>query len=368
MITVLAVVGTRPEVIKMAPVVSELRQMPARARTILCSTGQQRELVDQALAIFDLRPEVALDLMEPDQPLARLTARLFQHLDPVIRDTKPDWVIAQGDTTSVMVTALTAFYRRVPFGHVEAGLRTGDLARPFPEEANRTIADRVATALFAPTDRARRNLIGEGVPPSAIHVTGNTVVDALLSIARRSYDWASGPLAHVPRDRRLVLVTAHRRESFGDDLRRQCQAIRELAARFKADTHFVWPVHPNPNVVGPVRSALAGAENISLIEPLDYVAQVHLMRRCALILTDSGGIQEEAPTFSVPVLVLRDKTERPEGIEAGVALLTGSDPDRIVSEAARLLADPAAHRAMASGVNPYGDGQAAARIVRTLVP
>jgi UDP-N-acetylglucosamine 2-epimerase (non-hydrolysing) len=367
MITVLVVVGTRPEVIKMAPVVCALREASGRARTVLCSTGQQRELVDQALAIFNLRPDVALDVMEPDQPLARLTAKLFQSLDPVVCDLKPDWVIAQGDTTSVMVSALTAFYRRVPFGHVEAGLRTGDLARPFPEEANRDIADRVAAVLFAPTARAQRNLIDEGIAAAKIHVTGNTVVDALLSIARRPYEWAAGPLSRVPLGRRLVLVTAHRRESFGEDLRRQCEAVRELAARFSADAQFVWPVHPNPNVVGPVRAALHGAANISLIEPLDYVAQVHLMRRCSLILTDSGGIQEEAPTFSVPVLVLRDKTERPEGIEAGVARLTGSDPRRIVAEATRLLEDPAAHKAMAPGINPYGDGQAAPRIVRALL-
>jgi UDP-N-acetylglucosamine 2-epimerase (non-hydrolysing) len=256
MTTILVVVGTRPEVIKMAPVICALREASGRARTVLCSTGQQRELVDQALAIFDLRPELSLDVMEPDQTLARLTGKLFDRLDPVVRDLRPDWVVAQGDTTSVMASALTAFYQGIPFGHVEAGLRTGDLARPFPEEANRTIADRVATALFAPTEQARRNLLGEGIAEAKIHVTGNTVVDALMSIARRPYDWRSGPLSHLPADRRLVLVTAHRRESFGDDLRRQCDAVRELAGRFKTDTHFVWPVHPNPNVVGPVRSAL----------------------------------------------------------------------------------------------------------------
>ncbi len=367
MITVLAVVGTRPEVIKMAPVMQALGAQPGRVRSVLCSTGQHRELVDQALRTFDLHPDVSLGVMRPDQSLSQLTSMLFQTLDRVVRDVKPHWIVAQGDTTSVMVSATTAFYHRLPFAHVEAGLRTGDLANPFPEEMNRLAADKLSTLLFAPTERARQNLLAEGVDAGAIRVTGNTVVDAVQTIAAREYDWAGGPLAAVPRDKRLVVVMAHRRESFGGALAGQCDAVAEIAARFSADTHVVWQLHPNPNVLEPVRARLARASNITLLAPLDYVSQVHLMKRAALILTDSGGIQEEAPTFGVPVLVLREKTERPEGIDAGVARLIGSDPVRIVAEATALLSDAAAHAAMSGGVNPYGDGRAAGRIVDTLL-
>jgi UDP-N-acetylglucosamine 2-epimerase (non-hydrolysing) len=367
MITILAVVGTRPEVIKMAPVLQALDAQGARARTVLCSTGQHRELVDQALRIFDLRPDVSLDVMRPNQTLSQLTAGLAHALDGVVRDVRPDWIVAQGDTTSVMMSAMTAYYHRVPFAHVEAGLRTGDLASPFPEEMNRLVADRLSTLMFAPTARARRNLLAEGLADAAIHVTGNTIVDALLAIATREYDWANGPLASVPKHKRLVLVTAHRRESFGDALRCQCEAVAVLADRYTQHVHVVWPIHPNPNVLEPVRARLARAANVTLIAPLDYVSQVQLMKHAALILTDSGGIQEEAPTFGVPVLVLRDKTERPEGIEAGIARLVGSNPARIVAEASALLDDPAAHAAMSAGGNPYGDGRAASRIVSTLL-
>ena len=368
MITVLSVVGTRPEVIKMAPVLEALGRENGRVRSVLCSTGQHRELVDQALRIFDLCPDLSLGVMQPDQSLSKLTARLFDALDSVARDVRPDWIVAQGDTTSVMVSAMTAFYQHVPFAHVEAGLRTGDRTRPFPEEMNRVVVDKLADLMLAPTEHARRNLLADGAADRAIVVTGNTVVDALIAIASRDYDWSCGPLASLPQDRRLVLITAHRRENFGDALRRQCEAVRELAARFAGDTHFVWPVHPNPHVVESVRARLGSLPNVSLVDPLDYVSLVHLMRRATLILTDSGGIQEEAPTFGVPVLVLRDNTERPEGIEAGVARLIGSDPARIVSEASRLLNDPLAHAAMATGVNPYGDGRAAGRIVEALLP
>ena len=367
MITILAVVGTRPEVIKMAPVLQALDAEGARARTVLCSTGQHRELVDQALRIFDLRPDVSLDVMRPNQTLSQLTARLTQALEGIVRDIGPDWIVAQGDTTSVMVSAMTAYYHRVPFAHVEAGLRTGDLASPFPEEMNRLVADRLSTLMFAPTARARQNLLDEGLADAAIHVTGNTIVDALLAIAARGYDWAAGPLASVPANKCLVLVTLHRRESFGDALRCQCEAVAVLADRYAQHIHVVWPIHPNPHVLEPVRSRLGRAANVTLVAPLDYVSQVQLMRRAALILTDSGGIQEEAPTFGVPVLVLREKTERPEGIEAGVARLIGSNPVRIVAEASALLDDPAARAAMSGGVNPYGEGRAAGRIVSTLL-
>jgi UDP-N-acetylglucosamine 2-epimerase (non-hydrolysing) len=367
MITILAVVGTRPEVIKMAPVLQALAAERTRARTVLCSTGQHRELVDQALGIFDLRPDISLDVMRPNQTLSQLTAGLTHALDGVLRGVRPHWIVAQGDTTSVMVSAMTAYYQRVPFAHVEAGLRTGDLASPFPEELNRIVADRLATLMFAPTARARQNLLAEGLADAAIHVTGNTIVDALLAIAKRPYEWATGPLGSVPENRRLVLVTAHRRESFGDALRCQCEAVAVLADRYAEQIHIVWPIHPNPNVLEPVRSRLARSPNVTLVSPLDYVSQAQLMKRAALILTDSGGIQEEAPTFGVPVLVLRDKTERPEGIEAGVARLIGSNPTRIVAEASALLDDPAARSAMSGRVNPYGDGLAAGRIVSTLL-
>lgn len=365
MLTVLAVIGTRPEVIKMAPVVEALRSRPSPARVVLCATGQHRELVDQAMAVFGLTADVRLDIMEPDQALSALTARLFERLGALTRELKPDWIVAEGDTTSVMVAALVAFYERRRFGHVEAGLRTGNRTLPFPEEINRVIADRVSDLLLAPTERARRNLLAEGLPAAAIRVTGNTIVDALETIARRDYEWGAGPLAAVPLDRRLVLVTAHRRESFGCDLDCQVQAVRELACRYAADTHFVWPVHPNPNVQGPVRDRLRAVPNVTLLDPLDYESQVHLMKRCAVILTDSGGIQEEAPTFGVPVLVMRDTTERPEGVEAGVARLIGAGGGRIVAETAGVLDAPDAWPR--TGVNPYGDGRAGRRIADALL-
>ena len=367
MTVILVVVGTRPEVIKMAPVLAALQRQSKCVRPILCSTGQHRELVEQALGIFDLRPDVSLDVMEPNQSLSSLTAALFVALDTVVRETHADWIVAQGDTTSVMVSAMTAFYNQLRFAHVEAGLRTGDRLSPFPEEMNRVMADKLATLMFAPTERSRQNLLAEGAAASAIRVTGNTVVDAVLAIAKRSYDWTAGPLACVPLEKHLVLVTAHRRESFGQALALHCEAIERLARRFSRDVHIIWPLHPNPNVFSQVRARLNGIANISLIEPLDYVSQVHLMRRVALILTDSGGIQEEAPTFGVPVLILREKTERPEGIEAGVARLIGSDPARIVQEASRVLTDASARSLMSNRPNPYGDGRAACRIVKELL-
>jgi UDP-N-acetylglucosamine 2-epimerase (non-hydrolysing) len=367
--TVLSVVGTRPEAIKMAPVVQELRRHPERARSVVCVTGQHRQMLDQALALFEIRPDHDLALMQPDQSLSGLTARLFSGLDPIVREVRPDWVLAQGDTTTVFVAAVVAFYNGVPFGHVEAGLRTGDKRRPFPEEINRRLADAVADLYFAPTNGARQALLREGIASDKILVTGNTVIDALLSVAERPFDWASaGELAKVPRQRRLVLITAHRRESFGEPFRELCLAISELAKRFAPEgVHFVYPVHLNPNVRKPVLELLAGHDNVHLVEPVDYLTIVHLMKRASLVLTDSGGIQEEAPSLKVPVLVMREKTERPEGIDAGVVKLVGTARDAIVSESTRLLTDPAAHAAMASGANPYGDGHAAERIVAALL-
>jgi UDP-N-acetylglucosamine 2-epimerase len=368
MLTVLTVLGTRPEAIKLAPVIKELGKHSDRVRSVICSAGQHREMLDQVLRLFQIEPDYDLDLMQANQTLSQFTAASFTGLDKVVSEVKPNWVFAQGDTTTVFAAAMVAFYHRIAFGHVEAGLRTGDRQRPFPEEINRRVADLVTSAYFAPTERARQALLREGFSDRDIYVTGNTVVDALNDVASRPYDWTSGPLSELPRDRRLVLITAHRRESFGDPFRELCLAIRDLAGMFAGEgVHFVYPVHLNPNVQQPVREILSGLSNVSLIEPLDYLSLVHLMKRSTLILTDSGGIQEEAPGLRVPVLVMRDTTERPEGIETGVVRLVGTQRRRIVTEAEKLLRDPIAHAAMASGANPYGDGKAAKRIVSILL-
>jgi UDP-N-acetylglucosamine 2-epimerase (non-hydrolysing) len=365
MVTILSVIGTRPEAIKMAPVIKELAKHE-RARSIVCVTGQHRQMLDQVLSLFHIQPDYDLNLMQSNQTLSGLTGSLFTGLEGVVSETKPDWILAQGDTTTVLVACLVAYYHRIRFGHVEAGLRTGNKYKPFPEEINRRVADLVADAFFTPTERARRTLLDEGVDEQAIFVTGNTVVDALLEIASQPYDWQSGALAGIPQNGRLVLITAHRRESFGEPFQQMCSAIRTLALRF-ADVHFVYPVHLNPNVQKPVRDILAGMPNVSLIEPLDYLTIVHLMKASALILTDSGGIQEEAPSFSVPVLVMREETERPEGVEAGVVKLVGTQADRIVAEADRMLRDAKTSSATTTQANPYGDGQAARRIVSVLL-
>jgi UDP-N-acetylglucosamine 2-epimerase len=367
-LTILSIIGTRPEAIKMAPVVKALGRHPDRFRSVVCSTGQHRQMLDQVLDLFQIRPDFDLDLMQPDQSLCQITARLFEGLDRVMAEARPDWVLAQGDTTTVFVAAMVSYYHRVRFGHVEAGLRTGDKDRPFPEEVNRRLADVIADLYFAPTEKARQSLLREGCIEKNVYVTGNTVIDAIQDVASREYDSASGPLAALPPARRLVLITAHRRESFGGPFRELCLAIRDLALRY-ADhgVHFVYPVHLNPNVRRPVLEILARLPNVSLIEPLDYLAMVHLMKRANLVLTDSGGVQEEAPALGIPVLVMRDTTERPEGIEAGVVRLVGTERARIVAEADRLLSDPAAHAAMANAVSPYGDGHAASRIVSILL-
>jgi UDP-N-acetylglucosamine 2-epimerase len=353
---ILVLWGTRPELIKMAPVVRELRQSPACFTTLLCSTAQHRDMLDAMQARFGLVPDFDLDLMRADQRLNDLTARAFAALDPVLASATPDLLLVQGDTTTAMVGALAAFHRRIPLGHVEAGLRTGDLSRPFPEEANRRIIDVVADLQFAPTERARRLLLAEGSAAERVFVTGNTVVDALR--------WISSSLPAEPvRDE--VLITVHRRESFGAPLREIFAALRELARAFPA-TRWVYPVHRNPNVSRPAREVLGGLANVELHEPFDYLELVRRLRACRIVLTDSGGLQEEAPTFGKPVLVLRETTERPEGVEAGVAKLVGCERGRIVAETARLLTDAAAYAAMATPVNPYGDGRAAERIAAVL--
>jgi UDP-N-acetylglucosamine 2-epimerase (non-hydrolysing) len=365
---ILCVVGTRPEAIKMAPVIAELTRHRRRVRTIVCVTAQHRQMLDQVLALFGIRPDFDLNLMEPDQALAPLTARLLSRLDEVVGATAPDWIVAQGDTTTVLAAAMIAFYRHIPFAHVEAGLRTGDLEAPFPEEANRRFADLIASALFAPTQKSRQILLREGVPTRSVFVTGNTIVDAVQDIAKRRGRWKKPPLASLPRAKAFVLVTVHRRESFGRPLRDVCLAIRDLARRFgPTGVHFVLPVHPNPKVSSTVWEVLGKLPHVTLTEPLDYVSLVQVMKRSVLILTDSGGIQEEAPSLRVPVLVMREKTERPEGLRAGVALLVGTRRARIVKTASRLLANDSERARMARRRNPYGDGRAAARIAAVLL-
>lgn len=363
---ILSIVGTRPEAVKMAPVINRLQATPA-ITSIVCATAQHREMMDQVLALFEIQPDIDLDLMRDDQQLAELTARIFQGLDPVFTRERPDWVLVQGDTTTVVAAGLLAYYHRAKVGHVEAGLRTGDKWQPFPEEVNRRIAGVVADLHFAPTGWARDNLLREGVSPEHIVVSGNPVIDAMQEIARRPYDFSSGPLAFLPDDCRIILLTAHRRENFGLPLKNVFLAVRELAMAHPEDVHVVYPVHLNPNVYGPAHKHLDGVPNISLLDPLDYLAMVHLIGRSYLVLTDSGGLQEEAPAVGTPVLVLREVTERPEAVEAGTARLVGTGRDEIIAETTRLLEDPAAYDRMAKAKNPFGDGHAAERIVQALV-
>lgn len=357
---ILCIVGTRPEGIKMAPLIQALKREPW-ARVTVLATAQHRDLLDQVLALFDIRPDVDLDIMRANQALPELTARLITGLDAKFAELTPDVVLAQGDTTTVMTAALVAFYRRIPFGHVEAGLRTHDLDNPFPEEMNRLVAGHLARWHFVPTERSRQNLLREGIVGEAIHVTGNTVIDALLEVA--STDW---PLdISLDKNKRLLLVTAHRRENFGEPFRAVCRAIRRLVD-LHADIEVLYPVHPNPNVSLVAHELLGGHPRIRLCAPLDYAPFVEAQKRAYLILTDSGGVQEEAPALGKPVLVMRTETERPEAVDEGVVRLVGTDEATIVSEATRLLDDPVAYREMARGVSPYGDGKAALRIVAVL--
>jgi UDP-N-acetylglucosamine 2-epimerase (non-hydrolysing) len=355
---VLAVYGTRPEAIKMAPVLAALARRPERFAVRVCTTGQHREMLDQVQDLLGLRPDLDLRLMRPDQTLNGLSAAALAAMDEVLAAEAPDWLLVQGDTTTAMAAALAAFHRRVRVGHVEAGLRTGDLGRPFPEEANRRIVDLLADALFAPTGRARGALLAEGCAPARVHVVGNTVIDALETI--------SGGLSALPEPGRTeVLVTVHRRESFGAPLAEIFSALRRLAESFP-DVDWIYPVHRNPNVQGPAREILGGLPNLHLHDPFDYRELVRRLMRCRFALTDSGGIQEEAPTFGKPVLVLRETTERPEGVEAGVARLVGADRETIFAEASRLLTSETAYLAMARAGNPYGDGRAGERIAAIL--
>jgi len=370
MLRVLSIFGTRPEAIKLAPVIRELGRYPQEVVSRVCVTAQHREMLDQVLALFAIVPDTDLDLMQPDQTPSHVAAAALERLDAVLQAERPDWILVQGDTTTVMAAAIAAYHRRVRIGHVEAGLRTGDKWQPFPEEMNRRIADHLSDLLFAPTEQARRNLQAEGIPDERIRVTGNTVIDALLEVAAQPWSPPPDHPLHglfVPTSnfQHLILTTAHRRESFGRPLRDICAALRALARR--GDVQIVYPVHRNPNVWDVVHAELGSEAGVTLLPPADYRTLAYLLQKCTLVLTDSGGIQEEAPSLGKPVLVLREVTERPEGVAAGTARVVGTDPARIVAEAGRLLDDPAAYAAMAQAVNPYGDGHAAERIVAALL-
>ncbi len=368
---ILTVFGTRPEAIKMAPLVKQL-EAAAGIESLVCVTAQHRQMLDQVLELFDIRPQHDLDIMRPGQDLYGITSTILQRIGEVYAQVKPDMVLVHGDTTTTFAATLAAFYQRIPVGHVEAGLRTGNLYSPWPEEANRKLTGALAALHFAPTEASRQNLLRENTPDDAIVVTGNTVIDALLRVtARLDADPAlsAAQAARFPmlRDgRRLVLITGHRRENFGGGFERICQAIARLAQHFP-DTDFLYPVHLNPNVREPVNRLLQGIGNVHLIEPQDYLPFVWLMSRSHVILTDSGGIQEEAPSLGKPVLVMRDTTERPEAVEAGTVKLVGTDLEGIVDGVSTLLLDDDAYRRMSFAHNPYGDGRACERIVDALL-
>ena len=359
----MTVFGTRPEAIKMAPVVLELQRFPEQMDVVVAVTGQHREMLQQVLDVFRIKPRYDLQIMRPKQTLAEITTRALEGLDKVIARERPDIILAQGDTTTTFVAGLAAFYNKVALGHVEAGLRTDNKYDPFPEEINRRLTTALADLHFAPTPAAKKNLVAEGVPSSRIYVTGNTVIDALLSVAESSAADAEVPgLPMAGLDgRRMILVTAHRRENWGEPMRHICTAIKSIVNAFP-DTEIVFAVHKNPIVREVVFKELGETDRIHLIEPPDYVPFVNLLKKSHLILTDSGGVQEEAPALGKPVLVMRKTTERPEGVEAGTAMLTGTDSDEIFQAASKLLTDENAYNKMARAVNPYGDGSSSVRI------
>jgi len=371
---ILSVFGTRPEAVKMAPIVRLLAQTKG-IESRVCVTAQHRQMLDQVLELFRIQPDYDLDLMREGQSLAQLTAGIFTHLDPVLDEFKPDWVLAVGDTTTVVTTCQLAFYRRIKFGHVEAGLRTHNKWHPFPEEINRRLATTMADMHFAPTAWSQGNLLREGVDEKTIFVTGNPVIDALNYVAKQEAPEEIRELLKrleirgleigELRSKRLVLVTAHRRENFGQPIEDICYALKELSQR--GDVEIVYPVHLNPNVQEPVNRILKDIAHVTLLPPLDYLPLVQLMKHATLILTDSGGIQEEAPSFGIPVLVLRETTERPEGVDAGTLKLVGTETSHIVQEAKRLLDHPEEYAKMAKASNPYGDGHAAERIIEALL-
>lgn len=368
---ILLIFGTRPEAIKMAPLVKALQQHPGFDARV-CVTGQHRQMLDQVLDLFDIKPEFDLNLMKPGQDLTDITAGVLTGLKDVYNQWLPDAVLVHGDTSTTFAASLAAYYRQIPIGHVEAGLRTGNLYSPWPEEANRRLTGALTNWHFAPTTASRDNLLREGVNPSTIHVTGNTVIDALLQVRAKITESQTlqrqfqAQFNFLDDDKRLILVTGHRRENFGGGFERICEALARIADE-NTDVEVLYPVHLNPNVQEPVKRLLGNRSNIHLIEPLDYLPFVYLMDRSTLILTDSGGIQEEAPSLGKPVLVMRDTTERPEAVAAGTVKLVGTNVDLICSEANRLLNDPEAYQAMAFAHNPYGDGKACTRIVEVFL-
>ena len=367
---ILTVFGTRPEAIKLGPILLELKKYP-EIDSRICVTAQHREMLDQVLELFGIKPDIDLDLMKPNQSLGEVTAGVVREMEKVLDDEKPDIVLIQGDTTTVMATALAAFYKRVKIGHVEAGLRSGDIYSPYPEEMNRRMVSMVAALHFAPTRKAFDILISEGISSQNIFLTGNPVIDALKMIVNRPEpEDAKALLSKTGLDgnsnnRRLILVTAHRRENFGERFESICRGLRKIVEKNK-EVVMVYPVHLNPNVQRPVKAILGGMERVFLTKPVTYDVLAHLMKKSYMVMTDSGGIQEEAPALGKPVLVMREETERPEGIEAGTARLVGTDEKKIFEEAERLLSDKEAYDAMAKSINPYGDGHAAERIVKVL--
>jgi UDP-N-acetylglucosamine 2-epimerase (non-hydrolysing) len=371
---IMVVFGTRPEAIKMAPLVKGLQAQSPAIETVVCVTAQHREMLDQVLQLFEIVPEHDLNIMKPGQDLFDITGNILNGLKPVLAQEKPDWVLVHGDTTTTLATSLAAYYAQVPVGHVEAGLRTGNKLAPFPEEMNRRLTGAIADLHFAPTPVAQANLLREGVANDAIHVTGNTVIDALLAVVKklRLDEVAQQALrerfAFLDPAKRLILVTGHRRENFGEGFQNICQALADIAAEHP-DVEVLYPVHLNPNVRKPVQEILAARKlsNVHLIDPVDYLPFVYLMDRSHLIITDSGGVQEEAPSLGKPVLVMRDTTERPEAVEAGTVLLVGTERSRIVEETRSLLNDDQAYASMSRAHNPYGDGKSVPRIIEIML-
>lgn len=364
MIRPLIIFGTRPEAIKMAPIVLDAEKRKNVFEPIVCLTGQHREMLDQVTDYFQIKSDFDLDLMRPNQTLASLTGRCITEVDQVIFETKPDFVLAQGDTTTVLATSIAAFYRKVPFVHIEAGLRSGDINSPWPEEMNRKVASIVTSRHCAPTERAKETLLKEGYPTESIRLTGNTVIDALMISVERERENPGRWVGRYPflEDKPMVLITAHRRESFGEGFENLCLALRELAINFRRH-EFLYPVHLNPNVREPVFRILGGLDNFHLVDPAAYPEFVWLMDRSTIILSDSGGVQEEAPSLGKPVLVLRETTERPEAVEIGATRLVGTDKNLIIEQATRLLCDREYYNSFLGKSNPYGDGTAAIKIL-----
>jgi len=367
MIRVLSVIGTRPEAIKMVPVIYEFARHSSHIISRICITGQHREMLDSVLSLFDINPDHDLHLMKRSQSPIQVAAATLSRLEPILGKERPDWVIVQGDTTTAMTASVAAYYAGIKIAHVEAGLRTYDKMQPFPEEANRQIVGRVAELHFAPTQQARHNLLCENISPDRIIVIGNTVIDALHTVAKLPYKLDSGPLKDVSWAKRIILVTVHRRENFGKPLESICTALKDIAHYYGNDVDVIYPVHMNPNISKTVHRLLDGIPSITLISPLDYSSFVHLFKRSYLVLTDSGGLQEEAPSLGKPVLVLRNTTERPEAVSAGTSRLVGTDPSKIVGTFAELFEDPSVYQRMSRILNLYGDGKSSKRIVKALL-